>query len=331
MSDFTILPSTLIQRKPSNPDVPPSDGTKAEETQAGVCNWIQPLFRTLFFSLAFLTLMLMALGSATRVMNAGLACPDWPLCFGSILPRQQMNLQVFLEWFHRLLASSVGGALVLLTCATFGFRQQLPRWLPWVSLGSLSLVVFQGVLGGLTVTELLRFDIVTAHLATGLLFFSSLVLIGAALMPYQATGSVGRLHWMGWTAVLCVYGQSILGALVSSRWAVHQCLGYSTLCNVLYQHFVGVAPALLSVVLAVWMSLRTPALHPWLRRLTYVGGALVLLQIILGLSTLKFHLEVVALTVGHQMTGAALLGDWVLFSVFALRDRLQSQMTHDLR
>jgi Cytochrome oxidase assembly protein len=55
----------------------------------------------LVFALAFSTLFLMALGSATRVMNAGLSCPDWPLCYGEIVPREQMNLEVFLEWFHR--------------------------------------------------------------------------------------------------------------------------------------------------------------------------------------------------------------------------------------
>ena len=49
---------------------------------------------------------LVVIGGATRVMEAGLACPDWPLCYGSFLPGRQMNLQVFLEWFHRLDAFS---------------------------------------------------------------------------------------------------------------------------------------------------------------------------------------------------------------------------------
>ena len=62
--------------------------------------------------IAIATWMVMAIGSATRIMNAGLACPDWPLCYGTILPAEQMNLQVFLEWFHRLVASSVGFATI---------------------------------------------------------------------------------------------------------------------------------------------------------------------------------------------------------------------------
>ena len=33
---------------------------------------------------------LIGIGSATRVMEAGLACPDWPLCYGTFLPLTHM-------------------------------------------------------------------------------------------------------------------------------------------------------------------------------------------------------------------------------------------------
>ncbi|NER25873.1 MAG: heme A synthase, partial [Symploca sp. SIO1C2] len=56
----------------------------------------QERIRRLVGRMAIATLLLMAVGSATRVMNAGLACPDWPLCYGQLVPTQQMNLQVFL-------------------------------------------------------------------------------------------------------------------------------------------------------------------------------------------------------------------------------------------
>jgi cytochrome c oxidase assembly protein subunit 15 len=122
--------------------------------------------------MAFATLALMAVGSATRVMNAGLACPDWPLCYGQLVPQQQMNLQVFLEWFHRLDAALIGVSTLWLVGLCLWYRRQVPGWLPWAAVGALVLIGVQGALGGLTVTQLLRFDIVTAHLGTALLFFS---------------------------------------------------------------------------------------------------------------------------------------------------------------
>ncbi|MEM9151348.1 MAG: COX15/CtaA family protein [Cyanobacteria bacterium P01_F01_bin.3] len=286
---------------------------------------VQSVFCGVFFGLSILTLGLMALGSSTRVMNAGLSCPDWPLCFGTLMPSEQMNIQVFLEWFHRVVASSVGFIMIGVNAAVYWFRRELPRWLPLAALGSLGIVITQGILGGLTVTELLRFDIVTAHLATGLLFFSTLLTIATFLLPYRGTGAVKNLHWFGLVSVLCVYGQSILGALVASRWAAHQCLASSSLCHVLTRHYVGVVPATLSVLLVLYLSWRTPALHPWLRRLTLAGLGLLLLQVSLGLSTLKFHLQLVTLTVAHQAVGASLLGVCIVYSVIAIRDRRQEQ------
>ncbi|MBD0363848.1 MAG: heme A synthase [Coleofasciculus sp. C3-bin4] len=277
--------------------------------------------RRFVWKIAIATLLLMAVGSATRVMNAGLACPDWPLCYGQLVPSKQMNLQVFLEWFHRLDAALIGLSAIALAGLSWWYRRSLPNWLPWASTFALGLIVFQGVLGGLTVTELLRFDIVTAHLGTALLFFTTLLVIGTALMPYKGTGAVGKLPWVGLTAAILVYLQSILGGLVASRWSLHQCFGVSQLCTVMNSHIAGVVPATLATLAVVFMAWRTPALHPTLRRLANLAGGLVILQIILGVATFWLHLQVEPLTVAHQAVGASLLGALVAFTVFALRDR----------
>jgi cytochrome c oxidase assembly protein subunit 15 len=266
------------------------------------------------------TLMLMAIGSATRVMNAGLACPDWPLCYGELVPTKQMNFQVFLEWFHRLDAALIGVSAIALVGVSWWNRRCLPKWLPWASTFALFLIIFQGVLGGLTVTQLLRFDIVTAHLGTALIFFSTLLAIGTALAPYQATGTVGKLPWVGLTATILVYVQSLLGALVGSRWALHQCFAGYQLCDVMYSHIFGLIPPTVAILTLVFMAWRTPALHPALRKLANMAGGLLILQLVVGFATFRLHLQVEPLTVSHQAIGATLLGILLVFTVLSLRD-----------
>lgn len=276
--------------------------------------------RRLVWKIAIATVILMAIGSATRVANAGLACPDWPLCYGQLVPTAQMNLQVFLEWFHRLDASIIGLLTIALVGQTWWRRSLLPNWLPWATLVSLALVLIQGLLGGLTVTELLRFDIVTAHLGTALLFFVTVLAIGVALLPYQGNGTANRLRWLSLAAAILVYGQSLLGALVASQWALHQCLSYQSLCTVMNSHILGVVPPTLAVLaLGVW-AWRTPALSWPLRRLAKAALALVAVQIGLGMATFYLRLQVELLSVAHQTVGALLLGTLVAFTVFANRD-----------
>jgi heme a synthase len=276
--------------------------------------------RRLVWRMSIATLILMAIGSATRVMNAGLACPDWPLCYGELVPAKQMNLQVFLEWFHRLDAALIGISALFLVGMSWWKRRQLPNWLPWASTFALFLIVFQGVLGGLTVTQLLRFDIVTAHLGTALLFFITLLIIGTALTPYQGTGTAGNLPWVGLTAAIFVYVQSLLGAVVGSRWALHQCFAGYQLCGVMYSHIFGLIPPTLATLFLVITAWRTPALHPALRKLALQAGGLLVLQILIGVATFRLHLQVEPLTVSHQAIGATLLGTLIVFTVLGIRD-----------
>ncbi|NEQ51602.1 MAG: heme A synthase [Leptolyngbya sp. SIO3F4] len=277
------------------------------------------------WKMAVATLVLMAIGSATRVMNAGLACPDWPLCYGQLVPSQQMNLQVFLEWFHRLDASLIGLMAIGLITLSIRWRRSLDKWVPWTAGFVLFLVVFQGILGGLTVTQLLRFDIVTAHLGTALLVFCTLLAMGMGLLPYKSKGTAGKLSWLSGVAMVLVYGQSLLGGLVGSRWAAHQCFGLAELCGVVNAHLLGIIPASLAVILLAIFSWRTTALDVTLRFQANLAFGLLILQLILGLATFRLHLQVEPLTVCHQAVGASLLGTLVCFTVLSLRDSSLSE------
>ncbi|MGB7251862.1 MAG: hypothetical protein WBC73_23195, partial [Phormidesmis sp.] len=128
-------------------------------------------------------------------------------------------------------------------------------------------------------------------------------------------------------AALLVYVQSILGGLVGSRWAAHQCFGLAELCSVMNLHIIGVVPPTLAVVALVVSVWRTPALNQWLRGLANTAGLLLIVQIALGVATFKLRLQVEPLTVSHQCIGAALLGCLVCFTVLSLRDVRLHQRT----
>lgn len=276
--------------------------------------------RSLVWKIAIATLLLMAVGSATRVMNAGLACPDWPLCYGQLVPTRQMNLQVFLEWFHRLDAALIGMSTIVLVGVSWWYRRDLPAWLPWATVSALFLIIFQGILGGLTVTQLLRFDIVTAHLGTALLFFSTLVAIATALTPLPGSVNAGKITWIASIATILVYVQSIIGALVASRWSLHQCFGTSQLCLVMNSHIIGVFPATLATITTIFFAWRTPGVQTIFRKLAAILSSLIVLQILLGIATFKLRLQVEPLTVAHQLVGATLLGVLVALTVFSMRN-----------
>lgn len=251
---------------------------------------------------------LVVIGGATRVMEAGLACPDWPLCYGALLPGRQMNLQVFLEWFHRLDAFLVGLALLTLLALSLWGRSRLPAWLPWLCLLAVGLVGVQGLLGALTVTGLLASSTVTAHLATALV----LVLLMSGLdqgLAGEGPSIPIPTWWLALPVVstVLVLAQCIVGASMASQWAVDQCFASGELCEWVLRHRQLAGAAGLSVgALTVGALLLIRADFP-IRALAVSAAALVVLQITLGVLTLKAQLQLPVLTIAHQLIAALLV------------------------
>lgn len=260
---------------------------------------------------------LVAIGGATRVMEAGLACPDWPLCYGRFLPGQQMNVQVFLEWFHRLDAFVVGVALLVFVGVGVALRRRLPTWLPWMAGLALALVAFQGALGALTVTHLLASPLVTAHLATALVLVSlvSGLYQRLAMPPKDMAPEVFRQFPAvpGWwqalaaLALVLVFSQCLLGGLMASQWAADQCLASGDACQWLLAHRQLALGAAAGVALMAATAPLLPRGLGHLQGLAFGAIGLVALQIGLGIWTLKLELAVPVVTVAHQLVAALLV------------------------
>lgn len=115
------------------------------------------------------------LGGTVRGMGAGLACPDWPLCHGSVVPNLADPL-VAVEYAHRL-AAAVTSLCLLLTfaLALVWFRSE--SRLVILSFLTLAILASQVAIGALTITSSLDWVIVTVHLALGTATFASALVV----------------------------------------------------------------------------------------------------------------------------------------------------------
>ena len=129
------------------------------------------ILKWLCFSAALLTWPLIPYGAFVRLKNAGLSCPDWPLCYGQLLP--PAGYEIALETGHRFVAALLG--VLIITITFVSFRQHSNYNIRGLALLSLVLVCIQGIIGALTVTMTLWPPIVTLHLIGGNLLFGVLV------------------------------------------------------------------------------------------------------------------------------------------------------------
>ena len=269
-----------------------------------------------FGALVALTFGLIVLGALVRANDAGLACPDWPLCFGELIPR--MNLEVAFEWTHRLVAGvlAVGfTTLALLALRRAGTRAAAGRLL---AVGA-ALLALQALLGALTVWRLLAAWTVTAHLIAGNSF--ALILLWTALAlrdrarpgvpPAPAPLPARRL--LALVAVL-LFAQMVLGGLVASHYAGLACPDWPA-CHgdqwfPTWQGPVGLhllhrmnGYALFAALAAAALACRAV---PGLRRISAGALGLATAQVVVGIANvwLRLPVEVTAL---HSALAAALV------------------------
>ncbi|WP_092661335.1 COX15/CtaA family protein [Halorientalis persicus] len=136
------------------------------------------------------TYLLMILGAYTSAIGAGLACPDWPACYGTLVPflhpeiiasSPYSGLQIFAEWAHRTLAVIIG--LLIISTAFTAWYTRDSALVRGPAVFAALLLPFQVILGGLTVTASLAPIVVTSHLATATLILIALTATTVASWP----------------------------------------------------------------------------------------------------------------------------------------------------
>ena len=201
-----------------------------------------------------LAIIVILLGGWTRIMDAGLGCPDWPGCFGqlvvpmtsdSIAAAEQLFVDQkvdqqkgWLEMVHRYFAGTLG--LIILGLAWLGWQRRHIQGYPvGLSIVLLALVIGQGVFGMWTVTLKLLPQIVTMHLLGGLLTLTLLISLsnrigrlGCSINNYPCKSN--SREWLMQLAVIVLFAQILLGGWTSANYAGWACNHWASCTKEIY-------------------------------------------------------------------------------------------------
>lgn len=262
----------------------------------------QNLFTKVLLFAIFLSLVVVVLGAYTRLSDAGLGCPDWPGCYGNIIPVNSTDIsttnsfsdivwdaKAWKEMIHRYAASFLG--LVILLIAFIAFTGKNTSKSNKITSSLLVfLVIFQGILGMLTVTELLHPVIVLGHLVGGISIVSLLfwLLIN---QNYSNLSANKNVYYFAIVTLFIIIAQIVLGGWTSTNYAALSCGSDFPTC---LGSFIPASANFSSSILAVpalGINYEYGVLESGTRiaiQLLHRGGALLVL---LAISTLIFLLK----------------------------------------
>jgi len=195
-------------------------------------------FKTILLITLFLLFGLITLGGIVRVTGSGLGCPDWPLCYGQIIP--PLELTAWIEYSHRTLAAITGFPILLITIiAWWKYRKYSLITVPATI--ALILLIFQVVLGAITVIKELPPEIVTTHLAIAQFIFATLlfmyVVLNNTIDSNQNEFVMKQIpNLFNWSviAVLCSFAILISGSYVVGAGAGTSCPNWPLCDNTIF-------------------------------------------------------------------------------------------------
>lgn len=200
-----------------------------------------------------LAVLVIALGAYTRLTDAGLGCPDWPGCYGSLAIPQSTHVEQAAqrypehplephkarnEMVHRYVAGTLGCAIAALFLLSWRLEGRTGSRLRLIASGLLLLVIGQAALGMWTVTLRLHPLVVMGHLLGGFAILTLLWLYRTELEhPAEAFPQFGGqgLPRLGNLACGFLLLQIALGGWTSANYAALACVEFP-LCQEGWQH-----------------------------------------------------------------------------------------------
>ena len=178
--------------------------------------WSDKVFVGLLVASLVGTLLQITMGGAVRVTGSGDGCPDWPLCFGRVIP--PLEYHALMEYSHRTIGALVGLAIIGTTVRVLlKHRREVPI-IATVSAGLMGIAVTGGI-GGAVVLSQLSPGLRTLHLMLAESVALLLVHAMVATFDTSAPSDGGQVpkSLIRWTAAGAGF---TLVALLSGSYAV---------------------------------------------------------------------------------------------------------------
>ena len=272
-----------------------------------------------------LTYVVIAWGGVVRATGAGLACPDWPLCHGRVVPAA--DTLVLIEWGHRFVAAVLGLAIFLTTAGAWRWYRRDRTVLVPATLASV-FVVTQIILGAITVTADLSPQVVSAHLGTSMLVFAALLVTAAGVTERRPRPAAPRLFaLLALFGALLTYGLLLTGSYVVGSGAGAACRawphcdglpGAGDLVHVHMFHRTAVLLVGLVVATIAYQAWRIRRRHRALWTVAAAALGIYLVQALIGAGNIWLGL-VPPVQVAHLAAAAAMWGAMVLLATLAWR------------
>ncbi len=203
------------------------------------------MFKRLALLGVVMALCVVVLGAYVRLSDAGLGCPDWPGCYGTLtVPESQVAIahaqtiypdsivetgKAWKEMIHRYLAGTLGLVVLALFVLAWKNKKQIKTSL-WLITILLGVITFQAMLGMWTVTMLLKPVIVSAHLLGGMITLGLLAWIAHRHWGYYSASlvQINRTRWLIRFGLAILLMQIFLGGWTSTNYAALACTDFPT-------------------------------------------------------------------------------------------------------
>ncbi len=132
-------------------------------------------FQKLALASVVATWIMVVIGVIVRSTGSGMGCPDWPLCYGQVIP-EIGDTAAWLESIHRWWGVIIGFLVLGLVISAFR-TQRATRSIVIGSLVAFGIVGFQAYLGKVTVDMNNSAETVLAHLATAMILLGTFLFV----------------------------------------------------------------------------------------------------------------------------------------------------------